>query len=86
MFRRREKAKALLFEFDESTNLNLTSFFVFFPFIVIWLDDKNEIIEIRKIQPFQFIIFPKKPFKRIIEIPINQKYKDIVKLLELSLL
>ena len=76
MFTSKEKAKALLFEFKRSIAIH--SFFVFFPFVAIWLN-KNKIVEIRKITPFKFSIKSKKRFDKIIEIPINKKYKSILR-------
>jgi len=82
MFSRRQKAKNLLFEFQKPTKLKIHSFFVFFPFIAIWLDKNNKIIQIKKINPFKLSIEPKKPFLKLIEIPINQKNQEIVGFLD----
>jgi uncharacterized membrane protein (UPF0127 family) len=83
MFRLRENAPALLlFDFRKETKIKIHSLFVFFPFAAVWLDDKNKITEIMKIKPFRFWIFPKKKFFRLIEIPINAKYKDVLQKLE----
>lgn len=81
MFTRKEKARALLFEFPHLTKIPIHSFFVFFPFIAIWLDDKNKIVEIKIIKPFKFAVLPKKQFNQLIEVPINGNYSKIVKLL-----
>ena len=81
MFTRKEKAEALLFNFNNS-NQAIHSYFVFFPFIAIWLDKNNKIIEIRKIKPFTFHVKPNKPFSKLIEIPINNKYKKIIEKLQ----
>lgn len=81
MFRKREAADALLFDFPNSVKLRIHSFFVFFPFLAVWLDGRNRIIEKRIIKPFNFSIRPKKPFNRLIEIPFNKKYKAILTLL-----
>ena len=81
MFSRRQKARILFFEFQKNTTEAIHSFFVFYKFIAIWFDDAGEIIEKRVIRPFTLAARPKKPFKKLIEIPINNKYKSIVKLL-----
>lgn len=81
MFRKKENANALLFEFDKKTNLSLHSFFVFFSFLVLWLDDKNNIVDIKKCKPFQFRIITDKKFSKIVEIPLNKRYKKISRLL-----
>ena len=80
MFMKRKKAEALLFNFKKSTTLTIHSFFVFFPFLALWLDDKNRIIDLKMIKPFTFSIKPTVPFYRIIEIPFNKKYNNLVKL------
>jgi len=77
MFIKKEKAAPLLFEFKDKKIISLHSFFVFFPFLAIWLDDKDEILETRLVKPFSFCISPKKPFTKVLEIPFNQKYKKI---------
>ena len=70
-----------IFEFKRPTSFKISSLFVFFPFVAVWLDGKNKVIEIKKVRPFTFSIGLKKPFYKIIEIPINPKYKNKVKVL-----
>ena len=82
MFKEREKARALLFDFKRPTKMKIHSFFVFFPFVAIWLDEKNKIVDFKVIRPFNFAISSKKPFKRLVEIPLNKRYKDMIKLLK----
>ena len=81
MFSRRENAQALLFDFKKPARISIHSFFVFYPFLAVWLDKNNKIIEIRKIFSWNLSIKPKKPFVKLIEVPINKKYNKIVKLL-----
>jgi uncharacterized membrane protein (UPF0127 family) len=81
MFKKRETAGALLFEFSSSEKRAIHSLFVFFPFLAIWLNDKNKIIEISRVMPWRLSICPKKPFKKLIEVPINARYSKIMKLL-----
>ncbi len=80
-FTRREKAKALLFDFKKPVKWNFHSLFVFFPFIAIWLDGNNKIISIKNVKPFICNLSPKKLFEKVIEIPINRRYNKIIKLL-----
>jgi len=82
MFTRREKARALFFDFGKSTRIAIHSFFVFFPFYAIWLDDKNKIVEIRKVYSWKPHIKPKKNFFKLIEIPINDEYAFIFEFLD----
>ena len=81
MFTRRRKAKALLFDFKQLTRGGIHSYFVFFPFIAVWLDDKNKVVDVKLVKPFSPIIKSKKPFFRLVEIPVNKEYKDVVKFL-----
>lgn len=81
-FRRKEKAEAMLFEFNQNVKMVIHSLFVFFSFIGIWLDDKNEIIKIEKVKPFRFIIKSPKKYRRLIEIPLNNRYNDLAFLVE----
>jgi len=81
MFKRREKANALIFEFDKPTKMSICSLFVFFPFIAIWLDKKNEVIGSEVVKPFTISVSPKKPFSKLIEIPLNKKYNQLNKIL-----
>jgi uncharacterized membrane protein (UPF0127 family) len=83
MFRRREKANALLlFDFKKPLKMKIHSWFVFFSFFAVWLDDKNKVLEIKKIKPWKFCVFPKKSFCKLVEIPCNNKYNEVVKFLD----
>jgi len=84
MFKGKEKADALLFEFKKPTNLRIHSFFVFFTFIAVWLDEEEDVIEIRKIKPFTPSVKAERPYKKLLEVPLNKKYKKKIKLLQLG--
>lgn len=71
----------LIFNFRRSTNLEIHSFFVFFSFVAVWLDDKNKVIDVRKVEPFTFSVSPKNKFLKLIEIPVGKKYSRFVKML-----
>ena len=79
MFSSRKNARALLFNFKKPVKLAIHSFFVFYPFLAIWLDNKNKAVKISVVKPFTLFVKPKKSFLKLIEIPINEKYKKIVK-------
>ena len=76
MFKKKE-TEPLLFEFSKPTRMAIHSYFVFFPFIAVWMN-KDKIVEVRKVKPFTFHIKPKKPFTKLLEIPINKKYSKIL--------
>ncbi|MEK6826879.1 MAG: hypothetical protein AABX99_00140 [Nanoarchaeota archaeon] len=75
MFSRREKAGILLFDFKEKQKIVIHSFFVFYPFVAIWLDEKNKVIDLKIVKPFTFCVSPKKSCFKLVEIPINKKNK-----------
>ena len=82
MFNRREAAQALLFDFKKPTRISIHSLFVFFPFLAIWVDEQGKVIDFKIIQPFKFRVKAPKPFVRLIEIPLNNKYLEVVKSME----
>lgn len=77
MFRSRNTSN-LLFEFSRDVSISIHSLFVFFPFLAVWLDDKNRIIEKRIVKPFIFSAKPKKMFRKLVEIPLNNENKRII--------
>ena len=81
---RSKNTNNLLFDFDRDVTTSITSFFVFFPFLAIWLDENNKVIDKKIVKPFTLSIKPKTEFKRLIEIPINSKNKEIVNKINLK--
>jgi len=74
-----KKGKALLFEFSRPTQQAIHSFFC--PdFLAIWLDEKNKIIDYKVIFSNKFLIKPREKFTKLVEIPINKKYSELIKL------
>ncbi|MBI5803969.1 hypothetical protein HY450_01865 [Candidatus Pacearchaeota archaeon] len=49
------KTKNLLFEFGDK-NSSIHSFFVFFNFLAVWLDEKNKVVDFSIVKPFKFIV------------------------------
>jgi uncharacterized membrane protein (UPF0127 family) len=74
MFSRRKNAKALLFEFKKPTKMAIHSYFVFFPFAAVWLNKNNEVVDFRRVKPFEFRISPSEKFVKLIEIPETLAY------------
>jgi len=79
MFSRRETAKILLFEFRKKRNIIIHSFFVFFPFVAIWLNEKNDVIDLKIVKPFTPCVSPSEKTPSLVEIPFNKKNKKILK-------
>ncbi len=75
MFSKKEKADALLFNMK---NCKIHSFFVFYDFLALWLDDNNRIIEKKIVKPFSFLVYPKEKTEKLVEIPLNKKFDDII--------
>ena len=75
MFKRRENARALLFSFNKPSKIRIHSFFVFFPFVAVWLDEEDNVIEIKGIKPFTMPAEAKRPHKKLLEIPLNERYR-----------
>lgn len=77
MFKTKDTSN-LLFEFNKKSDIGIHSFFVFFKFLVLWLDNENNVLEYKIIKPFTLSALPKNQFNRLIEIPFNKKNKDII--------
>ena len=72
--------KNLLFNFKKPSNYAMHSFFC--PkFYAVWTDDKFNVIEIQLVKPWRFSVKPKKSFSNLIEIPVKEKNKWILKFL-----
>jgi len=78
MFKTR-KTKNQLFNFKKSKRHTIHSYFVFFPFLAIWLNSKNKVLDYQIVRPFTFSINPKFPSQKLIEVPINKNNEKIVK-------
>ena len=80
MFSREKNAKILAFISKKRCHLSIHSFFVFFPFIAVWTDDKNKILCWKKVYPFTFCVSPPElGFFKLIEIPMTKKYSKKIK-------
>lgn len=76
MFKSKEEAIILLFE--NVKNKSIHSFFVFFPFLCLWMDKENNILEWKIIKPFSPYEKSNTPFVKIIEVPLSRRYHYIV--------
>jgi len=71
----------LLFEFDKDVKIGIHSWFVFFPFLAVWLDSKDSVVDVKVVRPFSSYISPKKYFRKLLEIPMSETNEKLVKLL-----
>lgn len=79
MFRPRG-TRSLIFEFRKKTRQGIHSFFVFFDFVAVFLDEGNTVLEAVKVRPFR-IYTPKEYYSKLLEIPVNRKNSSSIKLL-----
>lgn len=77
MFSPLRNSKPLLFEFEEGSKWLIHSLFVFFPFLAIWMDSENEVVDYKIVKPFTFSVASRKPYKKIIEIPLKEGFRYI---------
>ncbi len=74
--------KNVLFIFECECIFGIHSFFVFFPFDAIYIDEKKKVVDVvRKIKPFTVCIRNKKPAKYLLELT-NENNLKIGDLLE----
>jgi hypothetical protein len=76
-FKNAEEANALLFEFSSDSRKGITSLFCP-PFLAIWLNKDNKVLEYKVVSPGKFIVKPQKNFRKLIEVPLNNKYSRVV--------
>ena len=72
-------ARPLLFRFSKIGKTAFTSLFVFFPFLILWLDKKNKVIEFKIVKPFTTTILSKKPFYSVLEVPFHRQNRHILR-------
>ncbi|MBI2448725.1 hypothetical protein HYV49_00330 [Candidatus Pacearchaeota archaeon] len=79
-----DKFKGLMFSRNHSPLLieikdkPIHSMFVFYPFLALWLNDENTIVDYKMINPFTSSVIPQSSFSKIIEIPYKGEFKDII--------
>ncbi len=73
MFRKKHE-RPLLFVFDKKGKLrnSIHSFFVFFPFDAVWLDEEYRVIQVDRVKPFRPLVIPKKQAKFLVEMPVGK--------------
>ncbi len=74
MFSRRKTA-IRLFSYSSDRKVPIHSWFVFYNFLIVWIDSENKIISWKIVKPFTSLVLPKKACRAFLEIPINDKYE-----------
>ncbi len=74
------KTQSLLFEFNKKRIQLIHSYFVFFTFLAVWLDEENTVVDYRIVKPFVLKVSSGKPVKKLVEIPFNQSNRRILDL------
>ena len=78
MFRTRHSGN-MLFSFRKDVRISIHSWFVFFPFLAIWLDEKKKVVDMRIVLPFSTMVLSKKKFRHILELPFNDGNEEIIR-------
>lgn len=73
---KKENTNALLFDFGSPTKKGIHSLFC--PnFVAIWLNE-GKIVDYEVVNSARMLISPRAEFTKLLEIPINEKYSNIV--------
>jgi len=68
-----------LFDFKKPSGIPIHSFFVFFFFLAVWLNESNKVVDVKLVKSFRFFVLPKGNFCKLIEIPVNELYRRELK-------
>ncbi|RMD67651.1 hypothetical protein D6817_00860 [Candidatus Pacearchaeota archaeon] len=77
MFKKRS-SNALLFKFQKG-RAAIHSLFVFFPFVAVWLDDKNNVKKVEVVKPFRLCVRGPREACALIEIPLSKRHEKILR-------
>jgi uncharacterized membrane protein (UPF0127 family) len=72
------KTKIRLFSYNKDSKVMIHSWFVFYPFLIIWLDEKKKVFGWKKVLPFTSCVIPKTKFRHFIEVPFNSSNKKLL--------
>lgn len=78
---RSSRTKILLFSFRHPSRVAITSYFVFFPFVAVWLNKRGTVLEARIIKPFVVAVRPRFPSSYLVEIPFSPGTSRITRFL-----
>lgn len=66
----KKNPKPIFFKMSKLSNFPIHSYFVRVTFLAIWLDEDDDIIDIKLVKPKTNNIKPSKSFKTLIELPL----------------
>ncbi|MDA3836755.1 MAG: hypothetical protein PF542_03980 [Nanoarchaeota archaeon] len=81
MFTKKKTAKALLFGYSFSSRMTIFSSFIPYDFVAVWINSYDQIVGIRVVNPGESGVEPGIKFRKLIEIPIVDKYSEVVNFL-----
>ncbi len=74
MFSRR-KTPIRFFSYSSDRKVPIHSWFVFYDFLIVWMDSENKIVSWKVVKPFTSLVLPTIDCRAFIEIPIDGKYR-----------
>jgi uncharacterized membrane protein (UPF0127 family) len=78
---RKKTTDNLIFSFNTDDKRTFTGTFVFFSFLIIWLDNNNKVISCKFVKPFSTAILAPKKFRKTLELPLNEGNSKIIEYL-----
>lgn len=77
----RQKDEGLIMVFPREIIASLHMLFVFYPIDILWLDEKQIVVDLRKkVPPFLPLIIPRKKAKYVIELPVGRIHESHTKI------
>lgn len=60
---------------ESVAHTSIHSFFVFFPFDAIWMNEEKKIVDMKRVYPFRAFVYPRAPAKYVLELAVGQLEK-----------
>lgn len=75
----RKKSGNLLFSFERDSSMAIHSIFVFSPFLALWLDSRNRVLDFKIVRPFSLYVNTSRKYRKILEMPLSKENEEIIK-------
>lgn len=82
MFKNKGYRRRLLFSFGRVSRVAIHSLFCFYEFYAVWLDNNMNILEFSKVRPFRFSVKPRRDYRYLLELQINESNFDIINFID----